>query len=88
MRYHKNPDLASRVMVNEAYIVVPETNMMYILNEPGAVLWSRLSEPASEEELTDALCGVFEVHHTEAQKDVMDFLDEMMKADLLKVVGN
>jgi len=82
-RYTRNPDLAARVILNEAYLVVPETNMMYVLNEPGSVLWSALESPKTEEELTDALCEVFEVSWDEALKDVREFLEEMVNTHLI-----
>ncbi len=82
--YRKNPDLAARVIKGEAYVVVPETNMMYILNEPGAVLWTRLAIPASARDLVVALCEEFEVTETEAEHDVKDFLEEMTNVDLVR----
>lgn len=54
------------------------------LNESSALLWKRLEDGATEEELVGALLGEYDVTEEEARKDVKTFVDNLTKAGLVK----
>ncbi len=58
-------------------------NGMITLNETGALLWKRLEQGATEQELIDALLAEYDVSAETAAADVTAFLDKMKGADLL-----
>lgn len=53
------------------------------LNESGRMLWERLQEDCSEEDLVTALLDEYEVDRETAAADVKAFLAKMQEADLL-----
>ena len=49
-----------------------------------ALLWKKLEDGATEEELVGALLGEYDVTEEEARKDVITFVDNLSKAGLVK----
>ena len=60
-------------------------NGMLTLNTTGVMLWRLLEEGTSADAMTEMLCAKFDVAVETAQKDVMEFLDILKKADCLEV---
>lgn len=54
------------------------------LNESSALLWKKLENGATEEELVGTLLGEYDVTEEEARKDVKTFVDNLTKAGLVK----
>ncbi|MBE7061029.1 MAG: PqqD family protein [Clostridiales bacterium] len=54
------------------------------LNESSALLWKKLEDGATEEELVGVLLGEYDVTEEEARKDVKTFVDNLTKAGLVK----
>lgn len=53
------------------------------LNETGVILWDRLSEGCTEEELCQALLDEYETTQEEVQKDIIQFLSQLKEHGLL-----
>lgn len=53
------------------------------LNETGAFLWEILTKGADENDLVRALCENYNVERKMAEKDVLEFINKLKKANLL-----
>lgn len=53
------------------------------LNEPGAMIWQRLCEGQTIEEIADGLCAQFGLEKPEAQEDCGQFISQLIKQHIL-----
>ncbi len=73
-----------------SYMVVPvgkrtqDVPGVIALTETGAVLWKRLDQGATEEELTQALLDEYEVPAEQASADVRAFVEKAAAQGLLE----
>lgn len=69
-----------------SWVVLPlgaatvDFNGMLTLNESGALLWKKLEQGASREDLADALTAEYDVSRTQALEDVDDFYAILVRA--------
>ena len=56
---------------------VVNMNGLTTVNEVGALLWKKLEEGATEEELLAAVLAEYEVDAETASKDIKDFLNKL-----------
>ena len=57
------------------------------LNETAAFLWKQLETPKSAEDLISALLEEFDVSQDEAQKDVTEFLEQLIQENMVSIDG-
>ena len=57
------------------------------LNETAAFLWKQLETPKSAEDLTTALLEEFDVSQDEAEKDVTEFLEQLIQENMVSIDG-
>lgn len=57
------------------------------LNETAAFLWKQLETPKSAEDLTAALLEEFDVSQDEAEKDVAEFLEQLIQENMVSIDG-
>ena len=57
------------------------------LNETAAFLWKQLETPKSAEDLTAALLEEFDVSQDEAEKDVTEFLEQLIQENMVSIDG-
>ncbi len=60
-------------------------NGMLTLNASGAMLWKRLEEGGDKEALVNALTETYDVSREDAQADVQEFLDRLVKVGCLEI---
>ncbi len=81
----KNGYLLREVAGN--HVVVPVGNLdfdgMITLNETGTLIWKKLEDGTTEEELIEAMLTEYEVTEEVATADVKTFLQALRGADLL-----
>ena len=77
-------DCAYQVIEGETLIVRPRDRQLHLLNETGTALWNWMEDPRSVDELTDRLCGEFEVDAPEARADVLAFLETLRERGLVE----
>lgn len=71
------------------YILVPvgntamEFNGLITLNEVSALLWEKLQNEVSLEQLIDAVLEEYEVDRTTAAQDVEEFVDKLKETKIL-----
>jgi hypothetical protein len=56
-------------------------------NESGTVLWERLAEGATRDQLVDALLEAYEIERPQAEMDVEAFVAELRSRGLLEETG-
>lgn len=59
-------------------------NGMIQLNDTGALLFKELQKGATEQELVDAMMKEYNVSKEDATNDVLDFINGLKEANLLK----
>lgn len=83
MRYVRVTGLPHQTLDGETLIVVPKKRLSHHLNETATVLWDRLAEPRSLDELAAELERGFEVDAARAREDARAHLDEMVSLGLV-----
>ena len=61
-----------------------DASRYFSANPSAALLWERLSDGASEDDLVDALCARYDVPRAVAEADVTAFLEQMSARGLLE----
>jgi len=82
--------VVSRVVAGETLIVpvrgkVGDLASIYSFNGTGSLIWKLLDTPRSLHDLIDAVEREYEVEKEQAQKDVTQFLNDMLSVGLLDV---
>lgn len=81
-RYRKDDSIISR-RIGEEYILVPIRHdvagleSVYTLNEVGAFIWNQIDGNKSVKDLTDGIAEEFEIKVSQAEEDLVEFLQEM-----------
>lgn len=79
-----------RRTVGDSYMVVPvgtrtrDVQGVIALSESGALLWEKLEQGATEDELVEALLAEYEVEREQAEADVKAFVDELRSSGILE----
>lgn len=60
-------------------------NGMLTLNTSGVMLWKLLENETTLQDMVQILCQKYDVPVDNAQKDVLDFLEILKKADCLEI---
>ena len=83
IRWLREPDPIA-TEIDGALVVFSVPAGKYLsLNKSASVIWERLAEPASEDELTDALVARFRVDSETAAKGVRKLLDDLTKIKVI-----
>ena len=78
----RNPDFVARD-VGQELVLVPvagdsaDLKNVYALNEVAAHIWRMLETSASQEEIADGLCEMYDVEREEALADTRELLDHL-----------
>ena len=85
----KENDLVTRDVAGERIIVpikghVGDLEGVYTLNELGATIWQLINGQTTARELAEAVKNEYDVEAAEAEKDVVDFLQSLENAGLIR----
>lgn len=88
--FTRSRTVVSRVVAGETLIVpvrgkVGDLASIYSFNGTGSLVWQLLEGSRTLAELASAVEGEYEVGHEQAQKDVTQFLDDMLSVGLVDV---
>lgn len=75
--------LSWRTVGDEVVVLDLERSVYLSLNASGRELWLRLADGAERPQLVAALRDAFEITADAAERDVAEFLDELIAHDLL-----
>lgn len=79
-----------RRTVGDSYMVVPvgtrtrDIPGVIALSESGALLWERLEQGATENDLVEAILAEYEVERNQAEADVNTFVSELHSKGILE----
>lgn len=79
-----------RRTVGDSYMVVPvgtrtrDIPGVIALSESGALLWERLEQGATENDLVEAILAEYEVERDQAEADVNAFVSELNSKGILE----
>ena len=88
--FTRSRSVVSRVVAGETLIVpvrgkVGDLASIYSFNGTGSLIWKLLDTPRSLHDLIDAVEREYEVEKEQAQKDLTQFLNDMLLVGLLDV---
>ena len=73
----------SKIIDGEAIIIKLEQGVYYSLNELGSVIWKNIEEKNSSSAIIDYIVSNYSVEISRAKQDVINFLNEMDKEQLV-----
>jgi hypothetical protein len=73
----------SKIIDGEAIIIKLEQGVYYSLNELGSVIWKNIEEKNSSSAIIDYIVSNYSVEISRAKQDVINFLNEMDKEQLI-----
>jgi len=88
--FTRSRSVVSRVVAGETLIVpvrgkVGDLASIYSFNGTGSLIWKLLDAPRSLHDLVEAVEHEYEVTREQAQKDVKQFMNDMLSVGLLDV---
>ena len=84
MRYSVSPECISCEVEAGAAILDLRSNTYFSLNDVGASIWDRMSEPAALEDLVRAVSDEYSVAPEECRDDIAALLDDMLTHGLIQ----
>jgi PqqD family protein of HPr-rel-A system len=86
--YRRSQGIEASAMKAESLLFDPGTNKFCLLNETAALVWERLDQPATADQLASAVCERFSgVERAQADKDVHELLHRLEALALISVVN-
>jgi hypothetical protein len=79
----RDQDLVWREVEDEIIILDMRASVYASVNEAGRVLWLKLAEGASLDELTAELVRLYELNEADATRDAKEFVQSLRDQDLL-----
>jgi coenzyme PQQ synthesis protein D (PqqD) len=84
-----NREFVTRRIADETLIVpvaggVGDLEAIYSLNEVGARIWQLIDRPIRVDDIVEAIRREFDVSMSEAERDVLEFLDSLESAGLIE----
>lgn len=74
---------ASRVIENEAVVVIPEEGLVRVLNEVGASIWQLSDGKNTVADIINIISQEFDLSQEQAQEDTLDFIKELEKKQMV-----
>jgi hypothetical protein len=89
--FRKRGDVVSRDIAGETILVpirgkLADMQRIFSLTPVASYIWGRLDGEKSLEMILQDVMDNFDVGHTEAEKDLREFMEELFKAGLLESV--
>jgi hypothetical protein len=81
-----NPNVTGRLIEDEAVIVLPEKGKVEVLNQVGAFIWERADGSLTVSEIIEQICEEFSVERSEAQKDTLVFISDLIGRGVLSIL--
>jgi len=89
--FRRREEVVSREIAGETILVpikgkLADMQRIYSLTPVASYIWARLDGERSLEMILNEVMENFDVLHTEAERDLIEFLEELFKTDLLETV--
>lgn len=86
MRYERNKKTISGKLHDELVMMDMDQGKYFSLNQTATVIWELLERPLTIEELCETLTEEFEIDREQCEADTKQYLEEMMKLGLIRIV--
>ena len=86
MTYVVSPDCVSCPVEDGVAILDLKSNTYFSLDAVGTSIWDQMSNPASLDDLTQAVSAEYEVAPEECRGDIQDLLKDMLQHGMIQVV--
>jgi hypothetical protein len=88
-RYIKDTNIVFRKIADECILVpikqkASDVDSIYTINEVGNFIWEQIDGVKPLSEIKDAIINEFEVASEEAERDLLDFLQQLEKAGAVR----
>ena len=86
--YFKKEEVVTRQIVGETLLVpiygdLANMEKIFALDEVAAFIWEQLDGKKSLKDILDGVLDAFDVKKEQAETDIFEFIDELLKADLV-----
>jgi hypothetical protein len=81
----RNNELLASSIGDEVVMMSIENSAYYGLDPIGSKIWEMITEPRQVSDLCEQLMEQFEVSEQECQRDVLNFLNQMLEENMLVV---
>lgn len=82
-RLTKNPDIQWKMIEEEAVLVDQDELQILHLNEVATEVWNLIDGKRTVNEIITQMLNVFEVKRKTAEKDILDFLQKLIKIEAI-----
>jgi hypothetical protein len=80
-----NPDILSRVVDDEAVLVLPIKGKVKVLNEVGAVIWQLIDGQRNIQQISSEICEQFEGKQEAIEIDTLRFVAELKEREIVTI---
>lgn len=82
-RFARDERISWRVIENEAVLVDPDEGELLRFNPIGTEIWQDLDGTRTVDDIIDHIHQIFEVNRKRAQRDVLRFLNKLVRRELV-----
>jgi len=87
--FAKNKDIVTRKITGELFIVpvrgkLADMQRIFTLNPVAEYIWHALDGQTSIESIRNGVIEMYDVEEEQADADIMDFITELLEADLIR----
>ena len=79
----KSNDTASRILEDEAVIVLPLESIVYTFDTVGTRIWELITGSKKISGIVKEIQNEYEVEHEEAELDIIEFINELVSKKIL-----
>ena len=80
-----NADILSRVVENEAVLVLPDKGKVKVLNEVGAAVWQLIDGKRNIQQISAEISEQFEGDKQAIEVDILRFVTELIDREIITV---
>ena len=81
-----HPQVAERTVDGTAVIVLADLGEVKILNPVGTRVWESVDGKRTVQQIVDMIVAEFEVAASQAQEDVVDFLQQLVDVQAIRLL--
>ncbi len=84
----QSPDILTKDILDDAVLLHETTGAYYSLNGTGAMIWRSCARKVSFQEILNRVAANYDASGEHLEQDVSGYLEELVKASLLKEVDS
>lgn len=85
-KLQRNQDQIFSLIDDEVVMLSIKHGEYLNLNHPASFIWEKLENPCSLGELTDLLCGTYNVDRKECIKDTLEFITDFAEKGIIQII--